>query len=264
MSDIHPSAIVDPNSSLGEGVKIGPYCVVGADVKLSDSVILKSHVVVDGHTTIGEGTEIHPFSSIGSPPQDLKFDGEISELIIGKNNRIREHVTMNPGTKGGGLKTVVGDNGLFMPGSHVAHDCMLGNNIIMANNATLAGHVVVGDFAILGGLSAVHQFVRIGEHAMVGGMSGVENDVIPYGSVMGERARLNGLNVIGLKRRGFSKDDIHSLRKAYKMLFAEQGTQAERIAEIADQYSDHPVVSDMVSFVSADSQRGLTQHRSSE
>lgn len=259
---IHPTAIVDPAASLGGGVKIGPYCIVGADVVLGDGVTLHSHVVVDGRTEIGEGTEIFPFASIGMQPQDLKYKGEPSTLIIGRNNRIREHVTMNPGTEGGGMETRVGDNGLFMVGAHVAHDCIVGNNVIMANNATLAGHVVLEDFAIIGGLSAIHQFVRIGKHAMVGGMSGVENDVIPYGSVMGDRARLSGLNIVGLKRRGFNKEDVHNLRRAYRMLFADEGTMGERVQDVAKLFDDNSGVMEIVEFMSGSSSRGITQPKS--
>lgn len=259
---IHPTAIVDPAASLGEDVKIGPYCIVGADVVLGDGVTLHSHVVVDGRTEIGAGTEIFPFASIGMQPQDLKYKGEPSTLIIGRNNRIREHVTMNPGTEGGGMETRVGDNGLFMVGAHVAHDCIVGNNVIMANNATLAGHVVLEDFAIIGGLSAIHQFVRIGKHAMVGGMSGVENDVIPYGSVMGDRARLSGLNIVGLKRRGFNKEDVHNLRRAYRMLFADEGTMGERVQDVAKLFDDNSGVMEIVEFMSGSSSRGITQPKS--
>jgi UDP-N-acetylglucosamine acyltransferase len=259
---IHPTAIVDPDASLGEDVKIGPYCIVGADVVLGDGVTLHSHVVVDGRTEIGAGTEIFPFASIGMQPQDLKYKGEPSTLIIGRNNRIREHVTMNPGTEGGGMETRVGDNGLFMVGAHVAHDCIVGNNVIMANNATLAGHVVLEDFAIIGGLSAIHQFVRIGKHAMVGGMSGVENDVIPYGSVMGDRARLSGLNIVGLKRRGFNKEDVHNLRRAYRMLFADEGTMGERVQDVAKLFDDNSGVMEIVEFMSGSSSRGITQPKS--
>ena len=212
-------------------------------------------------TRIGAETEIYPFATIGLPPQDLKYAGETSELVIGERNRIREHVTMNPGTSEGGMMTRVGNDCLFMVGSHVAHDCLMGDHIIMANNATLAGHVVVGDYAILGGLSAVHQFVRIGRHAIVGGMSGVENDVIPYGSVMGDRARLSGLNVIGLKRRNFAKDEIHNLRTAYRMLFAEEGTLQERIDDVAKMFGDNADILEIVEFMRADSSRGLTQPR---
>lgn len=262
MAAIHSSAIVAAGAKLGEGVEIGPFCVVGAHVELGASVKLHSHVVVEGHTTVGARCSIFPFASIGHQPQDLKFKGEPSRLEIGEDTIIREHVTMNPGTAGGGLLTKVGSRCLIMVGSHVAHDCKLGNNVIMANNATLGGHVVVEDFAFLGGLCAVHQFVRIGRHAMVGGMSGVENDVIPYGSVMGDRARLGGLNLVGLKRRGFSREDIHSLRTAYRLLFAQEGTMAERIGDVAQLFSATKAVQEIVDFIKADSQRALCQPRS--
>ena len=216
---IHPTAVIEDGAKIGLDVKIGPFCVIGAQVTLDDGVELVSHVAVAGNTTIGAGTRIWPFASIGHQPQDLKFTGEESYLEIGTGNMIREHVTMNPGTAGGGLYTRVGNNGLFMMGSHVGHDCQLGDNVIMANNATLAGHVELGDFAFMGGLSAVHQFVRIGPHAMVGGMSGVEKDVIPFGSVIGNRADLGGLNIIGLRRRGFDRAAIHGLRDAYRAIF---------------------------------------------
>ena len=261
MQDIHPTAIVDPGAGLGEGVRIGPYCCVGPDVRLGDGVKLVSHTVVDGRTSIGPNTHIYPFASIGHAPQDMKYNGEPSELEIGANNIIREHVTMNPGTEGGGMITRVGNNCLFMMASHVAHDCNLGNHVILANNATLGGHVVVEDYAILGGLSAVHQFVRIGRHAMVGGMSGVEQDVIPYGSVMGNRARLTGLNVVGLKRRGFSRTEITVLRKAYRLLFAEEGEMAERTADVADMYRDNRAVMEIVDFIRSDSSRSICQPR---
>jgi len=203
MADLHPSSVISSRATLGKEVRIGPFCVVGPDVVFEESVVLHSHAVVEGRTRIGAGTKIFPFASIGHRPQDLKYAGEPSELVIGANNTIREYVTMNPGTKGGGMVTRVGDGCLFMMGAHVAHDCQIGNRVIMANNATLAGHVVIEDDAIIGGLAAVHQFVRIGRRAMVGGMSGVEHDVIPFGLVMGERATLKGLNVVGLKRGGF-------------------------------------------------------------
>ena len=261
MTEIHPTAIVDPDAKVGDGVVIGPYCVVEAGVTLGNNVQLHSHVVVGGWTIVGAKTEIYPFSAIGLPPQDLKYSGENSKLIIGERNRVREHVTMNPGTSEGGMITRVGDDCLFMVGSHIAHDCLMGDHVVMANNATLAGHVVVGDYAILGGLSAVHQFVRIGRHAIVGGMSGVENDVIPYGSVMGDRARLSGLNIIGLKRRNFAKDEIHNLRTAYRMLFAEEGTLQERIDDVAKMFGDNADILEIVEFMQADSSRGLTQPR---
>jgi UDP-N-acetylglucosamine acyltransferase len=261
MPAIHPTAIVEPGARLGGDVTIGPYSCIGADVELGDGVSVMAHVVVGGRTVIGPRTRIFPFASIGLPPQDLKYHGEASTLRIGADNTIREHVTMNPGTEGGGMLTSVGDRCLFMVGAHVAHDCKVGNGVIMANNATLAGHVEIGDNAILGGLSAVHQFVRIGQHAMIGGMSGVEHDVIPYGSVMGDRARLAGLNVVGLRRRNFTRDEIHALRSAYRMIFAAEGTMAERIEDAAEMFKDAPAVMDIVAFIRTDSSRAICQPR---
>jgi UDP-N-acetylglucosamine acyltransferase len=259
MTDIHSTAVVAPGAQIDDDVAIGPYCCVGADVVIEGGVTLHSHVVVEGRTRIGAKTRIFPFSSIGHIPQDLKYHGEPSELIIGSNNTIREHVTMNPGTEGGGMVTRIGDNCLFMVGAHVAHDCQIGDHVIMVNNATLGGHVSIGDWAILGGLSAAHQFVRIGKHAMIGGMSGIEHDVIPYGSVIGNRARLSGLNIVGLRRRGFSRDVIHALRNAYRLLFADEGTMNERIRDVADMFADNEPVMEIVDFIREDSSRAICQ-----
>ena len=259
MSQIHPTAIVAPGAELAGDVVIGPYCVIGGGVRLGRRVSLRSHAVVDGRTTIGEGTRLFPFASIGLEPQDLKYRGEKSELVIGCNNTIREYVTMNPGTAGGGMVTRIGNDCLFMVGAHVAHDCQIGNHVVMANNATLAGHVVVEDYAVLGGLSAVHQFVRIGKHAMIGGMSGVERDVIPYGQVMGDRARLYGLNIIGMQRRGFSREDIQGLRNAYQFLFSTDGTFIDRVNETAERFSGIGPVDDIIEFIRADSSRAICQ-----
>ena len=259
MPQIHPTAIIAPGATLAEDVSIGPYCVVGEEVMLGAGVTLIAHIVVDGRTTIGEKTRIFPFASIGLEPQDLKYRGEKSRLVIGRHNTIREHVTMNPGTEGGGMVTRVGDHGLFMVGAHVAHDCQIGDHVIMANNATLAGHVVVEDYALLGGLSAVHQFVRIGQHAMIGGMSGVERDVIPYGQVMGDRARLSGLNIIGMQRRGFSREDIQTLRSAYQFLFSADGTFNDRVTEMAERFGGVAPVDDIIAFIRADSTRAICQ-----
>jgi len=263
MANVHFGSVVEDGAQIGRDVEIGPFCFVGRNVVLGDDVKLHSHVVITGDTQVGENTEIFPFASLGNIPQDLKFDGEASSLTIGKNNIIREHVTMSPGTKGGGLVTTVGNNCLFMVGSHVAHDCIVKDNVILANNATLAGHVLVEEFAVLGGLSAVHQFVRIGRHAMVGGMSGVEQDVIPYGSVLGNRARLAGLNIVGLKRRGFSRAEIAILRKAYRLLFAEEGTISERLEDVTEMYTESQAVMDIVSFIRGESNRAICQPRSS-
>jgi UDP-N-acetylglucosamine acyltransferase len=260
MPDIHPSAVVERGARIAASAKVGPFCHVGAAVELGEGVELLSHVAVAGHTVVGEGTRIFPFASIGHQPQDLKYRGEESRLVIGRRNLIREHVTMNPGTEGGGMLTSVGDGCLFMVGVHVAHDCRIGDNVIMANNATLAGHVVIGDCAVFGGLSAVHQYVRIGQHAMVGGVTGVERDVIPFGSVVGDRARLSGLNIIGMQRRGFTRDEIQALRNAYQMLFhSEAGTFAERLADVAGRLGDIRTVREMIDFIAVDSPRGLTQ-----
>ncbi len=258
---IHPTAIIAETAQIGDDVVIGPYCVIGPRVVLERGVKLRSHIVVEGVTSLGEDTEVYPFTTLGTPPQDLKFKGEDSRLVIGARNRIRENVTMNPGTEGGGMLTEVGNDCLFMVGAHVAHDCHVGNRVIMANNATLAGHVHVGDYAILGGLSAVHQFVRIGAHAMIGGMSGVESDVIPYGLVKGERASLHGLNLVGMERRGYSRDDVSSARDAFKTLFTHEGTLADRIDNTAQEFSENPVVSEMISFLRNKSKHGVCQPR---
>ncbi|MGH1377382.1 MAG: acyl-ACP--UDP-N-acetylglucosamine O-acyltransferase [Alphaproteobacteria bacterium] len=260
-NNIHPTAIVHENAVIGDNVGIGAYCVVGENVSLADNVNLRSHVCIEGHTSIGEGCDIFPFASLGAPPQDLKFAGEVTKLIIGKNNTIREHVTMNPGTKHGAMQTVIGDNCLFMMSSHVAHDCIVGNNVIMANNATIAGHVEVGDFVVIGGLSAVHQFARIGDHAIIGGMSGVENDVIPYGRVKGERASLAGLNLIGLERRGFEKAEIRQLQRAFNQLFGDEGTLEQRLDMVSSDFPDDNLISTIVEFARAKSSFPLCQPR---
>ncbi len=259
MTEIHPTAVVDTAAEIGDEVNIGPYCIVGPDVALENGVTLEAHVVVRGRTRIGPNTQVFPFASLGTPPQDLKYKGEPSELVIGANNVIREHVTMNPGTEGGGMLTQVGNNCLFMVGAHIAHDCRINDHVIMVNNATLGGHVEIEDWAIIGGLSAVHQFVRIGRHAMVGGMSGVESDVIPYGSVTGNRAKLQSLNIVGLKRRNFSREQIHDLRRAYRLIFAEEGTLAERLVDVAELFSDHEPVMEIVNFIRTDASRAICQ-----
>lgn len=260
MPEIHPTSVIEPGAELAASVKIGPFCHVGKHVQLGERVELLSHIAVAGRTAIGEGTRIFPFASIGHQPQDLKYKGEESRLVIGRNNIIREHVTINPGTQGGGMITRVGDGCLFMVGVHVAHDCVIGNGVIMANNATLAGHVVVGEYAVFGGLSAVHQFVRVGQYSMVGGVTGVERDVIPYGSVLGDRARLSGLNIVGMQRRGFSRDEIQALRNAYQMLFeGENGTFAERLETVAQRFSGVRPVDDVLRFIRDESSRGLVQ-----
>jgi UDP-N-acetylglucosamine acyltransferase len=246
---VHPAAHVDPRATLGTRVSIGPFCAVGPDVVLGDGVQLVSHVVVAGRTVIGAGTRIFPFASIGHEPQDLKYRGEPSTLTIGAECLIREGVTMNPGTAAGGLATIVGDRSTFLANSHVAHDCRVGSHVILSNNVMLAGHCQVGDFVILGGGAAVHQFVRIGAHAFVGGLAGIENDVIPYGMALGNRAYLAGLNLVGLKRRGFSREQIHDLRRAYRLIFAAEGTLKERIEDVSAEFAAHAEVQEILDFM---------------
>jgi len=259
---IHPTAIIEDGATLGAGVSVGPYSIIGAQVTLGDGVEIGGHVVIAGKTRIGARTKIYPFAAIGHGPQHTAYKGEDVSLVIGENCTIREHVTMHAGTPGGGGVTSVGNNGLFLVGSHVAHDCHVGNNVIMINNATLGGHVEVGDFAYLGGLSAVHQFVRLGQHCIIGGMTGVENDVIPYGSATGDRAVLVGLNIVGLKRRGFARETVHTLRTAYRLLFADEGTLSERVGDVEELFKDVPEVMDIVTFIRGDGQRSIcTPHR---
>ena len=246
---VHPSAVIEDGARLGADVAIGPFCHVGPDVILGDGVELVSHVAVHGRTSIGARTRIFPFASIGHQPQDLKFHGEPSVLEIGADCLIREGVTMNPGTEGGGLKTIVGDGCTFLANSHVAHDCHVGNHVIFSNNVMIAGHTHVGDFVIMGGGSALHQFVRVGSHAFIGGLAAVENDVIPYGMAMGNRAYLAGLNLVGMKRRGFSRESIHDLRRAYRLLFAAEGTLKERVEDVAAEFAAHPQVQEILHFI---------------
>ncbi|MEO0782245.1 MAG: acyl-ACP--UDP-N-acetylglucosamine O-acyltransferase [Pseudomonadota bacterium] len=255
-TQIHPNALVEPGAELGEGVQIGPFCHVGPSVKLGDGVRLKSHVVVTGRTEVGEETEIFPFSCIGEIPQDLKFKGEASELRIGARNRIREHVTMNTGTEGGGGITRVGDDGLFMAGCHVAHDCMVGNRVIIVNNAALAGHCVIEDDVIIGGLSGVHQWVRIGRGAIIGAVTMVTNDVIPHGLVQAPRGELDGLNLIGLKRRGVARSDITALRAAFQMLAQGEGTFQDRARRLGEE-TESDYVRQIVDFVSGATDRSF-------
>lgn len=259
MPDIHASAIVDPAAQVAEDCQIGPFCVVGPHVVLGEGVTLRSHVVVEGRTTIGARTQVFPFSSIGQIPQDLKYRGEPSELRIGEDNTIREHITMNIGTEGGGMVTEIGRGGLFMPGSHVAHDCKIGDHVIMANNATLAGHVTLEDYVILGGLSGVQQFVRIGRNALIGAMVGTKHDVIPYGIAMAKPTRLDGLNLVGLKRAGVDAKEIQALMKAYEHLFSEEGTLNERIEAVEESFGSHGTVQNLLQFLRVETDRPILQ-----
>lgn len=254
---IHPTAIVEDGAKLSDGVTVGPYSIVGADVSLGEGVELASHVVVTGRTTVGARTRIFPFASIGHQPQDLKYKGEPSTLDIGTDCLIREGVTLNPGTEGGGMRTTIGNGCAFLANSHVGHDCHVGNNVIFSNNVMLAGHCEVGDFVILGGGAAVIQFARVGSHAFLGGMSGLEQDLIPYGMALGNRAYLSGLNIVGLQRRAFSRTEIHDLRRAYRALFAQEGTLLERVADVAEEFKDHPTVMEIVAFIKAGGKRSM-------
>ncbi|MEB3702224.1 Acyl-ACP--UDP-N-acetylglucosamine O-acyltransferase [Candidatus Bealeia paramacronuclearis] len=257
-AQIHPTALVDPSAQLGEGVIIGPYSIVGPHVQLGKNVVLRSHVVIEGHVSIGENTQIFPFAVLGQPPQNINYKGEPSRIEIGSNNVIREHVTIHPGTEHGGMVTKIGNNCYFMVSTHVAHDCELGNNIIMANNATIGGHVKVGDFVVIGGLAAIHQFVRIGEHAFIAGTAGVNEDVIPFGAVMTIKSRLGGLNLMGIKRRGFSRNEMHNLRNAYNLLVSDKTINLkDRLKKIEDTYSDCPAVKRLIDFINAEPDRPL-------
>jgi UDP-N-acetylglucosamine acyltransferase len=258
---VHPTAIIADGAVLGADVRIGPYCMVGPNVVLGDNVELVSHAVVDGRTTIGAGTRIFPFASVGHEPQDLKFHGEDSRLEIGQRCTIRESVTINPGTENGGLLTKIGDDCLIMANAHVAHDAIVGNNVIMANYVGIAGHVHVGDNVIFGGTCVIHQFTRIGAHAFIGAQSMVDGDVIPYGMAVGNRAVLTGLNLTGLKRRKFDREAIHRLRAAYRQIFASEGTLAERVEDAAELFKDDPLVQDVVGFIRQANDRPILSPR---
>jgi len=254
---IAPTAIVAEGARIGAGVTIGPWCTVGPDVEIEDGAKLISHVVVDGHTVIGAGAELYPFCTVGMAPQDLKYKGEPTRCVIGARTQIREHCSIHRGTATGSGITRVGEDCLLMAVVHVAHDCTVGNRVVIANNVVMGGHCQIGDFAVIGGGTALHQFVRVGRGAMVGGVSGVEGDVIPFGSVLGNRARLAGLNVIGLKRRGVARADMHVLRKAVRMLFWSPGVFADRLAEVRSLFPEHPLVEEVLEFAEHGSKRGL-------
>ncbi|MEM1352526.1 MAG: acyl-ACP--UDP-N-acetylglucosamine O-acyltransferase [Pseudomonadota bacterium] len=260
MSNIHPSAIIEPGAELHPSVKVGPFCIVGPEVSLAEGVELKSHVVVTGRTAIGADTVVFQFSVIGEIPQDKKFKGEKAELVIGARNRIREHVTMNTGTEGGGGVTRIGDDGLFMAGCHVAHDVQIGHRVILVNNAGVAGHAILEDDVIVGGLSGVHQYVRVGRGAIIGACTMAPKDVIPYGLVQGPRGELDGINLIGLKRRGVKREDITALRAAFQMLAQGEGTFQDRAQRLGEE-SASQYVREIVEFITADSDRHLLTPR---
>ena len=253
---MHDTSIIDKNAKIGNNVEIGPYCVIGPNVKIADNNKLHSHVNITGNTTIGEGNTFYPFCSIGNDPQDLKFSGENTELTIGNGNKIREYVTMNPGTAGGGKKTIVGNNCLFMVSSHVAHDCIVGDNVILANNVPLGGHAIIEDGVIIGGNSAVQQFTRIGRGAMIGGMCGVVRDVIPYGIALGNRSVLQGLNLIGLRRKNLDNKDIMKLSEAYKIIFKNENF-LKNIDELDESFMKVAMVKEVVDFLTKDKKRPI-------
>ncbi|MGD9293276.1 MAG: acyl-ACP--UDP-N-acetylglucosamine O-acyltransferase [Roseobacter sp.] len=260
MTNIHPSAVVEPGATLDPTAKVGPFCVVGSEVTLGPEVELRHHVVVSGRTTIGQGTIVFPFAVIGEIPQDLKFKGEPSELIIGERNRIREHVTMNGGTEAGGGVTRVGDDCLFMAGCHVAHDATIGNHVVLVNSVAIAGHCILEDDVIVGGLSGVHQYVRIGRGAIIGAVTMVTKDVIPYGLVQGPRGELDGLNLVGLKRRGVGRSDITALRAAFQMLAQGEGSFESRAQRLQDE-TNSDYVREIASFITSGSDRRILMPR---
>ena len=253
---IHNTAIIDSKAKVAPSVKIGPYTIIGPNVEIGEDVIIHSHVNISGNTKIGNGNKIYPFASIGNDPQDLKYNGEETKLIIGDNNKIREYVTINPGTEGGGGLTRIGNNCLFMISSHVAHDCYIGNNVIIANNVPLGGHVTIENNVVIGGNSAVQQFTRIGEMAMIGGMTGVLHDVIPYGLSTGNRNILQGLNLIGLRRAKFDNKDILGLNEAYKEIFATKNL-TENISKLNGVFKENPLVKNVVEFITKDKKRSI-------
>ena len=253
---IHNSSIVDKKAKISKTAKIGPFSYVGPNVELSDNVELISNVHIEGNTKVGKGTKIFPFASIGTQPQDLKFNNEENSLLIGEQNIIREYVTINPGTKGGGSKTVIGDNCLFMISSHIAHDCKIGNNVIIANNVPLGGHVTIEDYVVIGGNSAVQQFTRIGRLAMIGGMTGVLKDVTPFGLSIGNRNYLQGINLIGLRRKRYDNKKIMGLDKAYKEIFASENLH-ENLSRINGEYKDNELVTEVIKFIEKDKKRPI-------
>ena len=253
---IHKSNVIDPKAKIGKNVKIGPYCFIGPEVQLGDDVELLSNVHIEGNTKVGRGTKIYPFASIGTAPQDLKYHGESNSLEIGENNVIREYVTINPGTVGGGSKTTVGNNCLLMISSHVAHDCKIGNNVVIANNVPLGGHVTIEDSVVIGGNSAVQQFTRIGRLAMIGGMTGVLKDVIPFGLSFGNRNYLKGINLIGLRRKKYDNKKIIELDKAYKKIFSSSNLQ-ENISKINGEYKGNELVQEVTKFIEKDKKRPI-------
>ena len=260
---IHNSSVIDKKAKIGKNVKVGPFCYIGPHVQISDGVELISNVHIEGDTKIGIGTKIFPFASIGTQPQDLKYKGEANTLEIGENNTIREYVTINPGTTGGGGKTVIGNNCLLMISSHVAHDCFIGNDVVIANNVPLGGHVTIEDSVVIGGNSAVQQFTRIGRLAMIGGMTGVLKDVIPFGLSFGNRNYLRGINIIGLKRKKYDNKKIMELDKAYKKIFSSKNIR-ENLSKVNGEYKGNDLVTEVINFIAKDKKRPICTPQSEQ
>ena len=260
---IHNSSIIDKKAKIGNEVRVGPFCYVGPEVQISDRVELISNVHIEGNVKVGKGTKIFPFASIGTPPQDLKYKGEANSLEIGENNVIREYVTINPGTKGGGAKTIIGNNCLLMISSHVAHDCHIGNNVVIANNVPLGGHVTIEDSVVIGGNSAVQQFTRIGRLAMIGGMTGVLKDVIPFGLSFGNRNYLRGINIIGLKRKKYDNKKIMELDKAYKKIFSSKNLH-KNLSKVNGEYKENDLVTEVIDFLAKDKKRPICTPQSKQ
>ena len=253
---IHNTSVIEKGAKIGKNVKVGPFCYVGSKVQISDDVELISNVHLEGNTNIGKGTKIFPFASIGTVPQDLKYQGEVNSLEIGENNTIREYVTINPGTEGGGRKTIIGNNCLLMISSHIAHDCNIGNDVVIANNVPLGGHVIIEDSVVIGGNSAVQQFTRIGRLAMIGGMTGVLKDVIPFGLSFGNRNYLRGINIIGLKRKKYDNKKIMELDAAFNKIFSSKNLH-ENLSKINGEYKENDLVAEVISFISKDKKRPI-------
>ncbi len=260
-AQIHPTALVDKDAVLGDGVEIGPYCIVAAGAQIGASTVLRSHVQVDGCVTVGQECRVDSFCGLGGPPQDLSYRGEPTTVIIGHRTHMREHFTVHRGTVRGRGKTVIGSDCYFMAQTHVGHDCIVGDKAILSQSAVIGGHVVMEEGAIVGGLSAVHQHVRIGKAAFVGGVTALVQDLIPYGLALGNHAELTGLNMVGLKRRGVARDAIHQIRQAFRVLFEGEGVWEDRLARVARDFSDHPQVMEIVDFIHADARRPLCKPR---
>lgn len=257
---IHPTATVDDNAEIGENVSIGAYCFIGPHVKIGDDTNIHQNVIIEGHTSLGKENQVFPYAVLGTAPQHMKYDGEASTLEIGDRNQIREHVTMHRGTAGGGMRTVIGSHGMFMVGSHIAHDCHVGDHVILVNHVMVGGHVMIDDHTYLGGMTGVQPFVRIGRNVVIGGMSKVDNDVIPFAKAMGNRCFLDGINLIGLERNGFTKQQINTIRSAYKAIFRDKnGTFRERFHKVKESYGQDENVRMILEFIESDHDRPIMQ-----